>query len=109
MVVPRETPPRFYSPRLAEGEPRTCRVCGRPVDPSEKRHVHQACAIRLSRGTLLGPSCAACNTTDPRVLRLVRLADGKVTLCANHAAIAGRRPITIDALRAELHVESVAA
>jgi hypothetical protein len=42
-----------------------------------------------------------CGIADVRVLRRHRLKDGIVVLCANHAAIAGRRSITLTDLRTE--------
>jgi hypothetical protein len=42
-----------------------------------------------------------CAIADPRVLRLVELADGEVTLCANDATIAGRLGFTLEQLREE--------
>jgi hypothetical protein len=42
-----------------------------------------------------------CGIADVRVLRRHKLRDGFVVLCANHAAIAGRRSIGITELRAE--------
>lgn len=44
-----------------------------------------------------------CAVADRRVLRRHRLAEGLVTLCANHAAVAGRRPLTVEQLRAECY------
>jgi hypothetical protein len=45
--------------------------------------------------------CAVCGIADVRVLRRHRLRDGFVVLCANHAAIAGRRSLTLTELRGE--------
>jgi hypothetical protein len=42
-----------------------------------------------------------CGIADARVLRRHRLKDGLVVLCANHAAIAGRRGMTLTELRGE--------
>jgi hypothetical protein len=48
------------------------------------------------------PSRAVCHLSDPRVPHRHRLADALVTFCANHAAIAGRRALTLDTLRFEV-------
>ncbi|MCC6665668.1 MAG: hypothetical protein IT375_18075 [Polyangiaceae bacterium] len=45
--------------------------------------------------------CAVCGIADLRVLRRHKLRDGFVVLCANHAAIAGRRTLTLTELRGE--------
>jgi hypothetical protein len=45
--------------------------------------------------------CSVCGIADVRVLRRHRLRDGLVVLCANHAAIAGRRSIGLTELRGE--------
>lgn len=45
--------------------------------------------------------CAVCSIADLRVLRRHKLRDGFVVLCANHAAIAGRRALTLTELRGE--------
>jgi hypothetical protein len=42
-----------------------------------------------------------CGIADLRVLRRHKLRDGFVVLCANHAAIAGRRSLTLTDLCAE--------
>jgi hypothetical protein len=42
-----------------------------------------------------------CGIADARVLRRHKLKDGLVVLCANHAAIAGRREVTLTELRGE--------
>lgn len=52
---------------------------------------------------MAGSSCGVCGARDPRVLRRVRLADGSAAvLCANEAAILGRRALTLTELRAEV-------
>ena len=43
-----------------------------------------------------------CGIADRRLLRRHKLAEGWAVLCANHAAIAGRRVLSLDALRAEV-------
>lgn len=60
------------------------------------------CAVRASRGRLFTDPCAACGASDPRVLRRHTLADGPAVVCANCSAIAGRRPLALAELRAEL-------
>jgi hypothetical protein len=45
--------------------------------------------------------CSVCGINDVRVLRRHKLRDGFVVLCANHAAIAGRRSMTLTELRGE--------
>ena len=48
------------------------------------------------------PSCACCGQGDPRTLLRRTLAGELVTLCGNCSAVAGRRPLTLEALRAEV-------
>lgn len=93
--------PRAYGPRLRAGEARVCSKCGRTIDPQVKRHTCPVCAIRKCRGLVPGPACEVCTHTDARVLRLLRLADGTYTTCGNCSAIAGRRALSLEQLRAE--------
>ncbi len=54
---------------------------------------------------MAGETCAApgCGVAHPRLLRRVQFRDGALlVLCANHAALAGRRPLDAAALLAEL-------
>lgn len=94
--------PRTYSERLPAGEPRRCGQCGRAIDPRSKRHTCAACTMRKCRGAQTGEACEACGHGDRRVLRILRLADRSITACGNCTALAGRRAITVEQLRAEL-------
>lgn len=83
-------------------EPVIC-PCGRPTD-EPRRGLCIACYLRERRGSAftIHAACQVCRTADKRVLRWHRLAGGVwVVLCANHSAIAGRRPLELDELRAE--------
>lgn len=53
---------------------------------------------------MLGETCRApcCDVSDPRMLRRHRFADGIVVVCANHSAVAGRRPLAWSDFAAEL-------
>lgn len=77
-----------------------CSSCGKPA-PKPKKGLCAGCYLRAWRGDTLGSECQICHLRDQRVLRRVKLAASTSTLCANHAAIAGRRAITLTALRAE--------
>jgi hypothetical protein len=62
------------------------------------------CRLRRCRGTIVDDaSCAVpgCPVYHPRMLRWHRFTDDHVVLCANHSALAGRRPITWNGFRAE--------
>ena len=86
---------------------RPCSACGRPIPPEQKRRQCVGCTVRKCRGsTVAGASCGVCGARDPRVLRRVRLADGPAVLCANEAAILGRRAITLAELRAETEAKT---
>jgi hypothetical protein len=61
-----------------------------------------ACRVRKCRGaTIEGERCGipGCGIDHPRVLRWHRFDDATVALCANHDALAGRRPMTWAAYR----------
>lgn len=75
--------------------------CGRP---SGNRRTCARCGVRRSRGTSFpgGACCAACGLGDVRVLRWLRLVDGRVAACGNCAALAGRRVLTLAELGAEV-------
>ncbi len=64
-----------------------------PARPAPGRRAGPPAAAASGR-----PCCAACGFGDLRALRRVRLADGPVTLCENHAAIARGRELTLAAL-----------
>lgn len=53
-----------------------------------------ACRLRKLRGTELREPCRVCGVADRRVLRRQAFRDGPLVLCANHAAIAGRRRLS---------------
>ena len=77
-----------------------CVSCGRPTD-RPRRGRCPACYRRAQRGHAVAKPCAVCGIADLRVLRRHKLRDGFVVLCANHAAIAGRRTLTLTELRGE--------
>lgn len=77
-----------------------CVSCGRPTD-RPRRGRCPACYRRAQRGHAVAKPCAVCGIADLRVLRRHKLRDGFVVLCANHAAIAGRRSLTLTELRGE--------
>jgi hypothetical protein len=55
------------------------------------------CRVRRTRGAGIdGERCCvpSCGIDQPRVLRWHRFTDETVALCANHSALAGRRPLT---------------
>lgn len=79
----------------------TCERCGMVAQP-RRRGLCFRCYQRERRGHQRHGPCSVCRCADVRVLRRHQLADGWTVLCANHAAIAGRRAITL----AELVVES---
>ena len=83
-------------------EPVACVRCTKPTD-EPRRGLCIACYLRQRRGSefTIDACCQVCSTADKRVLRWHRLAGGFAVLCANHAAIAGRRALELDALRAE--------
>ena len=73
-------------------EPYPCSKCPRLIT---KGRTCGACRIRDCRGSIVeGAACRApeCDESDPRVLRRHRFTDGIAILCANHDAIAGRKP-----------------
>lgn len=61
------------------------------------------CRVQKCRGLgVEGLACRVCGIALARVLKLVRFIDEpEVPLCANHAALAGRRPLTWQAFEAE--------
>lgn len=92
----------LFHVRRSPCNPRPCASCSRPTT-EPRRGLCFACYLRAYRGHVADGACAACGLEDRRVLRRHRLADGLATLCANHAAIAGRRTLTLEALRAECY------
>lgn len=82
----------------------TCERCSRQ-SPQLRRKMCCACYLREHRGHTVDGDCAVCGVSDVRMLRRHRLGeDGEemVSLCANHAAVAGRRKMTLRQLIAEL-------
>jgi hypothetical protein len=61
-----------------------------------------ACRVRKCRGTTIDGSCPLCGVSDRRMLRRHRFTDGTRVICANHAAVAGRRSLDWRAFLAEL-------
>lgn len=82
------------------GNPTACLHCGRPTSEPRKGAC-SACYQRARRGHDHDGACSVCGLADARVLRRHQLADGWTTLCANDAALAGRRPLSLHQLRAE--------
>jgi hypothetical protein len=77
-----------------------CEICG--IVPVTSGKVCSGCRVRKCRGASVdGLACRICGIALPRVLRLQRFGDELVPLCANHAALAGRRPLTWQAFEAE--------
>jgi hypothetical protein len=72
-------------------EPVPCQGCRIVLVQSGRRCA--ACRTRKCRGALIdGEACGVCGIDLPRVLRWHRFTDATVALCANHEALAGRRP-----------------
>lgn len=62
------------------------------------------CRVQKCRGIdVEGLACriSTCGIALARVLKLVRFGDELVPLCANHAALAGKRPLTWQQFEAE--------
>ena len=78
-----------------------CEVC--TIVPVTSGRVCTGCRVRKCRGGVVeGLACRICGITLARVLRLQRFVDEpEVPLCANHAALAGRRPLTWQAFERE--------
>jgi hypothetical protein len=79
-----------------------CEVC--TVVPVTSGKVCTGCRVRKCRGADVdGRACAvpSCRIALARVLRLIPFGDELVPLCANHAALAGRRGLTLDEFLAE--------
>lgn len=87
-------------------EPRDCGGCGVPI-PTGSRCVR--CRVQKSRGRdVEGLACRLCGIGLARVLRLVAFGDDDlVPLCANHAALAGRRGLTWPEFEAEAREREV--
>jgi hypothetical protein len=84
--------------------PKVCGTCGRPYAKSKGRSREcVACYLRRTRGHEVSGPCAVCGLSDRRVLRRHVLTDGPVTLCANDAAIAGRRALSLEELELEVY------
>lgn len=90
--------------RRAPPPPALCEVCRLIWVKGGK--VCSGCRVRKHRGSAVAGGCCQapeCYIAHPRVLRRVRFRDGAtVVLCANHAALAGRRPLDADAFLGEL-------
>lgn len=76
--------------------PVACERCSRPTT-APRAGLCPGCAVRKCRGHLPEGPCGVCGMSDVRVLVRHRLG----TLCANHAAVAGRREMAIEELRRE--------
>lgn len=86
------------------GERSVC-GCGREAR-TLRRGKCDRCYQREWRGIEVASACEACACTDARVLGRRRMPEGEGetwrTLCANCIAIAGKRWMTLDALRVEV-------
>ncbi len=81
--------------------PPTCKHCGLPRALNTHRKGYcSSCYQRRYRGTLTASPCGVCGEQWRAVLRIVELADGPVSLCGNHALVAGRRAWALEELRA---------
>ena len=80
---------------------RQCLACARPTTEPRKGLCF-ACYQRQGRGHETALECACCGVKDRRVLRRHRLGEDWSTLCANCSAIAGKRPLTLEVLKAEV-------
>lgn len=88
--------------RRAGAAPAACASCSRPT-AEPRGGLCSACYQRTRRGHHVAESaCRVCGAADRRTLRRHKLAEGIVTLCANDAAVAGRRTLTLEQLRAEV-------
>jgi hypothetical protein len=87
--------------RANPSDPIACESCTKPTTKPRKGLCF-ACYLRTHRGHEVNGPCAVCGIADRRVLRRHQLADGATVLCANHAAIAGRRAITLVELQREV-------
>jgi hypothetical protein len=91
------TKTKFQRPRP---DPVPCQGCSLVLVQSGRKCA--ACRTRKCRGaTIDGEACGICGLRLPRLLRWHRFTDATVALCANHDALAGRRPISWDAYRAQ--------
>jgi hypothetical protein len=87
--------------------PYPCASCPRLLTAGR---VCGACRLRKCRGsTVEGAACRVpgCDAADPRVLRRHRFDEGVRVLCANHDALAGRRPRGWAAFLDELAAEPI--
>jgi hypothetical protein len=83
--------------------PGCCRRCNRPkvaLTDGECERCAEAPHIR-STHAVEGHACAVCGVADRRMLRARRLSEGWRLLCANHAAVLGRRWLRVEDLVAE--------
>lgn len=82
-------------------EPRPCTGCGVPL---AKGRTCIKCRVQKHRGVEVdGLACriGTCGIALARVLKLVRFSDELVPLCANHAALAGKRGLSWQQFEAE--------
>lgn len=107
----------YLSRGLLKREP--CRICG---SANSQKHHHDYSkpldVVWLCRWchdtahlaeAFAGEACALCGTRHPRALRQHQFADRAVVLCANHAALAGRRDLTWRRFRDEAKRTSLRA
>lgn len=90
------------SRKRAPAELMPCETCRTRLTPSGS--MCNPCRVRKNRGALIdGERCAvpSCGIALPRVLRWQRFGGETVALCANHAALVGRREIGFEAFIAE--------
>jgi hypothetical protein len=78
-----------------------CKKC-----PTRTSNPRRGCCPRCYQNDYHGrarePACECCSNGDPRVLVRRTLAGELHTLCGNCSTIAGRRPLTLEQLRAEV-------
>lgn len=82
-------------------QPVPCSVCSRRTT-EPRLGLCLACYLRHYRGGLRGSACDCCSAGDPRVLVRRTIFGDVHTLCANCAAVLGRRRLSLLALREEI-------
>lgn len=90
--------------RRSKTPPRRCETPGCDI-LTRGKHCPGCRVRKCRRSGVAGGACRVpgCAVTHPRMLRRQRFADATAAvLCANHAALVGRRTITLDAFLAEL-------
>ena len=91
--------------RRSTGNPVACCRCKRPTQEPRKG-LCQRCYLAAYTGRTVAAACECCSVADPRVLVRRRIGEAMSTVCGNCAAVLGRRPLTLEALRAEVRPAS---